>query len=125
MSEKAKDVIFMVILLIIALFLAGLAGWLMGESSSFHKALTLISLAGSVISIITFLSLILKNFLVVPVIKRISETSEIIVKRISESSEKTNRIILASSAASSSKSYEKFLDDFNKINKALEGIEEV
>ena len=37
--------------------------------------------------------------------------------------EKTNRIILASSAASSTNTLEEFLDDFNRVSKALKEME--
>ena len=108
---EKRDVALIIVLLALGLFFAGLAGYFM-ERSPGHSALMLVSLTASTISIVGALLLVLKFLIVAPIIREIARNSE-----------KTNRIILVSSAATSTKSPEKFLDDFNMVSKALKEME--
>jgi hypothetical protein len=99
-----RDMVLIIVLLALGLFFAGLAGYFWGNPNPRNNVPTFVSLAASAIGIVSALLIVLKFIIVTPIIEEIG---------------RINRIILASSAASSTKSLEKFLDDFNRMNKTL------
>ncbi len=120
-----RDVVLIIVLLALGLFFAGLAGYFMDRSPG-HSAFSLMSLIASVISIVSALLIVLKFLLVTPIIEEIrtdigslsrqtSEEFERLSKQMSEDSRRTNRVILASSAAASTKTLEEYIEDFNRV----------
>ena len=103
---EKRDVVLIIVLLALGLFFAGLAGYFWENPG--NNALSFISIAASAIGIVSALLIVLKFVIVTPIIEEIG---------------RTNRIILASSAASSTKTLEEFLDDFNRVSKALKEME--
>ena len=107
---EKRDVVLIIVLLALGLFFAGLAGYFWDNPK--NSVVTFVSLTASAIGIMSALLIVLKFVIVTPIIEEIRWTSE-----------KTTRIILASSAASSTKSLEEFLDNFNNVNRALKETE--
>ncbi|MHC1610392.1 MAG: hypothetical protein ACXQTW_02125 [Candidatus Methanospirareceae archaeon] len=105
-KEKVRDVVLIIVLLALGLFFAGLAGYFWENPG--NNALSFISIAASATGIVSALLIVLKFVIVTPIIEEIG---------------RTNRIILASAAASSTKTLEDFLDDFNMVSKALKEME--
>ena len=116
-KEKVRDVVLIIVLLALGLFFAGLAGYFWENPG--NNALSFISIAASATGIVSALLIVLKFVILTPIIREIEGIS----RQMEGNFEKTNRIILASAAASSTKTLEEFLDDFNRVSKALKEME--